>query len=94
MPIRTDSSVILDNVITSGRDGALIHLLRDEEEIISLVQSHFSVHHRSGLGISRSAASHREEAGINPLADDDEGDRRYLLRIHALGSFTARLLRN
>ena len=94
MPIRTDAGVILDDVITSGRHRALIHLLRDEEEIIALVQSHFSVHHRSGIGISRLAASHGEEAGINPLADDDEGDRRYLLRIHALGSFTARLLMN
>lgn len=91
MPIRTDARVILDDVITSGRHRALIHLLRDEEKIIALVYSDFGVDHGSGFRISGSA-SHREEAGVNPLAHHDEGHRRYLLRIHALRSFTARFL--
>lgn len=72
--IRSNSSVIFYNIVTGRRHGTLSNFLRYQEEIESLVESHFVVDNRAARWVARSTSTHGEKSRVDSLAYDNECD--------------------
>jgi hypothetical protein len=65
---------VLDDIIGCRVDCPLTDTLADEEEVVPLRQGHNVINDRSRWRIDRSLSIHFEEARVNPLAHNDEGE--------------------
>ena len=78
--VRLQPGVVLDHVVRGRVDGALPHGLGDEEEVVALREGDHVVDDGAGGRVrrwpGRGLRALEEEAGVDPLGDDDVGQRR------------------
>ena len=62
--------VVVHADVVCGSDGALAHVLRDEQEIVEVALGDGMIHDRSGRGIIQPLGSLHEQLRVDALLDD------------------------